>query len=140
MMQVVANDYPSFLADLNMQELEANYVLEISPDTVSSFLRNKKYAVLGFYNTRWCSVSQLHLSYLEKLSENYKGSLAVGKMFFDGENEKFARNEYNVSAIPATLIFKNGVEMHRIIGLMDETEFSDEVEKGIFSGLLYLIR
>jgi len=79
----------------------------------SSILTAQLPALVDFYAT-WCPPCKAAAPIVEEIAAEYKGKLVVGKVNTD-ESPKTAV-KYKVSAIPTLIIFKNGLEVERMVG------------------------
>ena len=79
----------------------------------SSVLTSQLPALVDFY-AEWCPPCKAAAPIVEESAAEYKGKLVVGKVNTD-ESLKTAL-KYRVSAIPTLIIFKNGLEVERVVG------------------------
>jgi thioredoxin 1 len=89
-------------------------------------LKSDVLVVVDFWAT-WCMPCNMLSPVLEKLEKNFYGKIKVGKVNID-EVQKLAM-EYDISAIPAIFIFKNGQCVQKSIGLKSYEELKALVEK-----------
>jgi len=52
---------------------------------------------------------------IEELAAEYEGSVTVAKVDIDSESD--LANRYGISSIPTVVLFENGAEVHRFIGV-----------------------
>ena len=71
----------------------------------------------------WCRPCQLIGASIDKLAENYRGKLLVGKVNIDEEPELTER--FRVSSIPSVYILQGGVVVERMVGAMPYGELAD---------------
>ncbi len=83
--------------------------------------------VLVDFWAEWCMPCKWVAPVLEKLSKEFEGKMKFAKLNVD-ECRKIAE-EYRIEAIPTMIIFKDGKEVHRIIGAYPEHELKREIEK-----------
>ena len=79
-------------------------------------LKSEKPFLLDFWAT-WCGPCMRQGPIVEELGEE---GYAVGKLDVD-QNMELAQ-QFRVMSIPTLIIFKNGVEAHRLVGLTDKEE------------------
>lgn len=64
----------------------------------------------------WCTPCTMLGPVMEKLAEKYEGKVVFGKVNVDDESELARR--FGVMSIPTVIIFKNGKEIDRKVGVM----------------------
>ena len=82
-------------------------------------LKSEKTVLVDFY-ADWCGPCNAMAPVIEELAAEVDGKAKVGKINVD-ENSDIAV-EYNVMSIPTLIIFKNGKEEKRLVGLRDKEE------------------
>ena len=86
-------------------------------------LKSEKPVLVDFY-ADWCGPCQMMGPVIEEISEELDGKAKVGKINVD-ENPDIAV-EYNVMSIPTLIIFKNGKEVKRYVGVTSKEELLKE--------------
>jgi len=102
------------MAELNLTT--ANFETEV--------LKSKTPVLVDFY-AQWCPPCRLLAPILEELVEELKGKIKIGKLDVD-KNQSIA-SQYGVMSIPTLILFKNGKEEKRIIGLRTKEELKREL-------------
>ena len=82
-------------------------------------LKSEKPVLVDFY-ADWCGPCNTMAPVIEELATELDGKAKVGKINVD-DNPDIAV-EYNVMSIPTLIIFKNGKEEKRLVGLRDKEE------------------
>lgn len=82
-------------------------------------LKSEKPVLVDFY-ADWCGPCNAMAPVIEKLAKELEGKVKVGKINVD-ENPDIAV-EYNVMSIPTLIVFKNGKEEKRLVGLRNKEE------------------
>jgi thioredoxin 1 len=80
-------------------------------------LTSKGTALVDFW-APWCGPCRIQGPILEKVASQFAGKAAVGKLNVD-ENATVPR-KFGVSGIPTLILFKDGVEAQRFVGLQTE--------------------
>lgn len=75
----------------------------------------------------WCGPCRMAAPILEQLSEEYEGKVTFGKLNIDDFPE--AAVSLGVMSIPTLILFKDGKEIDRIIGMMGKPVFKAMLEK-----------
>lgn len=79
--------------------------------------------VVDFY-ADWCGPCKMMAPVVEELAGELQGKAKVGKINVD-ENQDLAM-KYNVMSIPTLIIFKDGKEFKRFVGVRDKNELLNE--------------
>ena len=82
-------------------------------------LKSEKPVLVDFY-ADWCGPCNAMSPVIEELAKELEGKAKVGKINVD-ENSDIAV-EYNVMSIPTLIVFKNGKEEKRLVGVRDKEE------------------
>lgn len=82
-------------------------------------LKSEKPVLVDFY-ADWCGPCNAMAPVIEELATELDGKAKIGKINVD-DNPDIAV-EYNVMSIPTLIIFKNGKEEKRLVGLRDKEE------------------
>ena len=75
----------------------------------------------------WCGPCRMAAPILESLSEEYEGKVEFGKLNIDEEPD--CAINLGVMSIPTIILFKDGKEVDRIIGMQGKPAFKALVEK-----------
>ena len=81
-------------------------------------LKSEKPVLVDFY-ADWCGPCNAMAPVIEELAKELEGKVKVGKINVD-ENPDIAV-EYNVMSIPTLIVFKNGKEEKRLVGLRNNS-------------------
>lgn len=74
----------------------------------------------------WCGPCRMLSPVIDSLSEEYEGKISVGKVNVDEQGELAA--QFGIVSIPTVIIFKDGKEAKRIIGVHDADDYRDEID------------
>lgn len=86
-------------------------------------LNSNKPVLVDFY-ADWCGPCKMMAPIVGELASELQGKAKVCKVNID-ENQNLAV-EYNVSNIPTLIIFKEGKEIKRFVGVRDKNELLGE--------------
>lgn len=81
--------------------------------------------MVDFY-ADWCGPCKMMAPVVEKLAEQYKGQIKIGKLDVDDNMEIAAK--YGVASIPTFLFFKNGQLVQTLVGGMPAAELEDKIK------------
>jgi thioredoxin 1 len=90
------------------------------------FVKTNKFAVIDFW-AEWCGPCQRIGPVMEDLSKEFAGKVAFAKVNTD-DNRNLAM-QFNISAIPAIMLFANGQLVERIIGAYPKDSIREKVVK-----------
>jgi thioredoxin 1 len=83
--------------------------------------------LVDFY-ADWCGPCRMLAPVLEKVAKDVKGKAIVGKL--DIDHAQKVASSFQVTSVPTMILFKNGKEVGRLIGLRD----ADAIKEFISSG------
>jgi len=77
----------------------------------------------------WCGPCKALAPTVEELSKVFEGRVVVGKVDVDGEPDLAAR--YRIRSVPTLILFKNGEEAAKTIGVQTQGELEKFVEENL---------
>ena len=99
-----------------------------SEDFEAEVLRSEKAVMVDFY-AHWCTPCKMLAPTVAELAEEYEGKIKVGKLDID-KNMDLA-DRYGVMNIPTLVIFKDGKEKERIMGLQPKEAVEDLIKRAL---------
>jgi len=103
----------------NVMELnESNFAKEI-----------EKGVILIDFFAQWCGPCRMLAPVIEEVAEEMSDKASFGKVDIDKE-VKLA-TDYQVSSIPTLILFKDGKEVDRIVGLRDANALTKFIQKAL---------
>jgi len=102
-------------------------VADINEMHFKQFITGNPYAVIDFW-AEWCGPCRRVAPVMDELAREFAGKVAFGKCNTD-ENRHIAM-EFNISAIPAIMLFKNGQLADRIIGAYPKDAIKEKIVRG----------
>ena len=80
--------------------------------------------LVDFY-ADWCGPCRMIAPIIEELSTEFNGKAKIAKV--DIEKAQEVTSEYQVTSIPTIILFKDGQEVKRFVGLRDKEALKDLV-------------
>jgi thioredoxin 1 len=116
-----------FLLNTGSSGKENSMVITVGNKEAFEKAKNSKGVVLADFYAEWCYPCKLLSPVLEKVAEKYQGKA----VFIKVDVSQFAElaNENKVEATPTVLIFKDGKEAMRLVGLKTEADYGKVIEK-----------
>ena len=79
------------------------------------------------FGASWCAPCSLQEPIIRQLAAQFKGKVLIGAVNID-KSRDVALN-LGIQSIPTLIIFRNGREMQRFVGLQSEVTLSEALEK-----------
>ena len=98
--------------------------LNLSSENFEKEVLNSEQPVLVDFYATWCGPCKMMAPIIEEIAGELQAKAKVGKINVD-ENQELAM-EYNVMSIPTLIIFKDGKEAKRFVGVTDKEELLNE--------------
>jgi thioredoxin 1 len=89
-------------------------------------LKSDKVVLIDFWAV-WCKPCLAIAPTMKQLAKEYAGKVVIGKFDID-KNPVLAQN-YNISAIPMIMIFKNGKLVDKVLGAFPKDEYKKKLDK-----------
>ena len=102
---------------------------KVSKKTESFKRTIRKGITLADFDTPWCAPCRLQRSIIEQLADEYKGKVQVTGFNVDDDSRLAMR--FNITSVPTLIIFKNGQEIRRFIGLRSAETLSQAIDKAL---------
>lgn len=75
----------------------------------------------------WCMPCKLLAPTISQVADEYQGKAKVGKL--NVEEAKQTAAKYGVSSIPTVILFKNGKEIKRFVGVKPKSVYASAIDK-----------
>ena len=104
-------------------------VLDITDASFEMEVLKSGTPVLVDFWAEWCGPCKMLSPTVDKLANEFTGKLKVVKLNVD-ENPN-SSSKFGIQAIPTLLIFKNGTNSDRIVGMITEKDLRSRIEKAL---------
>lgn len=84
--------------------------------------------LVDFY-ADWCGPCRMIAPIVEELSNELQGQAKIAKL--DIENAQKVTASFGVTSIPTIILFKDGKEVQRIVGLKGKDDLKDMITKAL---------
>lgn len=81
----------------------------------------KGVTLVDFY-ANWCGPCRMITPIMEELAADYNGKVSIAKLDVDQSQE--VTSKFNVTSIPTVILFKDGQEVKRVVGVRDKATFT----------------
>ncbi|MGE5195595.1 MAG: thioredoxin [Deltaproteobacteria bacterium] len=105
----------------------AGNVLELTDANFQTEVLASDQPVLVDFWAPWCGPCKMIAPTIDAVASEYAGKVRVGKLNTD-DNAKIA-TEYNISAIPALLVFKGGQIVDRFVGVVNKDKLVSSLNR-----------
>ena len=85
-------------------------------------LKSEKIVLIDFWAS-WCGPCRMMSTVIDEIAEEMGENIKVGKINIDEEKELAIK--YDVMSIPTFIVFKNGNEEGRSVGVQDKEEIKN---------------
>nr|CAH7745840.1 unnamed protein product [Callosobruchus chinensis] len=106
----------------------ASFKVQDDKDFLEKVENSKDPIIVDFFAT-WCGPCKALEPRLENIIAKRKGEINVAKVDIDDLGELAAK--YEVSTIPALVVFENGKVKERLVGLQDEDKLNQWIDKAL---------
>lgn len=101
-------------------------ILELTDDSFDAEVLKSSVPVLVDFWAEWCGPCKQLAPIIEELTKEYAGRIKFCKLNIDEFQTTPAR--YNITAIPTIIVFKNGNEAQKMVGVKPRKEYKSVIE------------
>lgn len=100
-------------------------ILHPNKDEFKNLIKGEELVVVDFFAT-WCGPCEMYAPALEELAKKYNSSIKIAKIDIE-QNEDLAV-EYNIQAVPTTVLFRQNQVIESKTGVMSLEELQKMVD------------
>ncbi len=101
------------------------YITELNSENWETF-KNGELVLVDVW-APWCGPCKMISPIVDEISNKFHGQLSVGKLEADSNRDIIG--ELSVRNIPTILIFKNGEEVERKVGVSNKEQLTELIEQ-----------
>lgn len=97
-------------------------VLEFTDENFQTEVLNSSEPVLVDFWAPWCGPCKMIAPTIEELADEYAGKVRIGKVNTDDSRD--TAGNWDISAIPTVILFKDGKPVERFVGVTPKDRFT----------------
>ena len=111
----------------------SEYVREVNENDFDQVvLKSTKPALVDFW-AKWCGPCRTFAPIVEASAQQHSGTMRVFKLNVD--DSPAVAQRYGIQGIPTLILFEDGVEKERLVGVVSEESLSQTIEPYIRAAL-----
>ncbi len=104
----------------------ADTSLELDADGLESFLKSPSPLLVDFWSD-WCEPCHQLTPILTEIAQEFAGRVEIGKV--DIGSHPAVASQYGITTLPTLVMFVEGAEVRRIVGLRPKDHLMSEIER-----------
>jgi thioredoxin 1 len=81
------------------------------------------------FHANWCGPCRTLAPVLEQVAKDIKGKATIGKIDIDSEQK--TASQFQITSVPTMILFKNGKEVGRLVGLRTADAVKDFIQSAM---------
>jgi thioredoxin 1 len=104
-------------------------VVEFNNDNFQTAVLGSEQPVLVDFWAEWCMPCRMLAPTIDQIAEAYAGRVKVGKLDTDSNREISV--QYEISAIPTVIVFKDGSMVRKFVGLTNRADLEAALDEAL---------
>ncbi len=100
-------------------------MLQVTTQKFNEDVLQSKLPVIIDYYAVWCQPCKLLAPIFEKVSKTFDGKMVFAKC--DVDSNQALSQQFDIRGIPCMIIYKNGKEVDRLVGALDENLLKSKI-------------
>ncbi len=100
--------------------------MHVTDSNFEETIKKNSVVFIDFW-ANWCGPCRALAPTIQEVAKEYSGKVIIGKLDVD-ENPTTAE-KFQVFSIPTMILFKNGQETERLVGLCAKNKITDTIQK-----------
>lgn len=109
--------------------MAGNSTLEITDDNFDEVVLQSDQPVLVDFWAEWCMPCKMLSPTIDEIAGEYDGRAKVGKV--DVDSNRDAAMRYGITSIPTVILFKDGKEQKKFVGMAQKDEFTTAIDSAL---------
>jgi len=109
--------------------MASEHMIEITDENFETEVVKSAQPVLVDFWAEWCPPCRMLTRTIQKLAADYKGRAKVGKVDVDASRDVSLK--FGIQNIPTVILFKNGQEVGRFVGLRQERDYREMIDAAL---------
>ena len=109
--------------------MASNQIVTITEQNFTETVLGSKVPILVDFWAEWCGPCRMIAPTLDELAGEYAGRASIGKVNVDQEQSLAV--QFNISGIPALLVFKGGQVIHQMVGAQSKPNIKKVLDAAI---------
>ncbi|MBW3023111.1 thioredoxin family protein [Candidatus Woesearchaeota archaeon] len=101
-------------------------ITEVNDENYEQEILKSERPAIVYFSASWCKFCPVMTERFEKIVEEFKGNVKFGKVDVD-KSRDFA-NKSNIRGVPCIILFKDGREIGRIVGVEEQQVLLQKIE------------
>ena len=106
-------------------------ILKVTDENFEDVVRSTDQPVLVEFGAQWCAPCRMLAPVLDELAQQFQGSVTVATVDVDASPQ--TTGQLGITSIPTSVLYKDGQEINRFVGLRPKHEFKLAIDEALAS-------